>query len=103
VKSEILVAHIVTKLLRIGFTIIGIIIIGYIFFGLMTLLINYIQTWSWFLKIPAFLAFGVLVTLLSLVAAAPLFWLNSVKRHKQGWLGNFYLVIEQDNASKTQN
>jgi len=103
VKSEILVAHIVTKLLRIGFTIIGIIIIGYIFVTFVDVTINYAKTWSWFVKIPVFIAFAVLFMLLSLVAAAPLFWLDSVKRHKKGWLGNFYLVIEQDNASKTKN
>ena len=102
-KSEIVLAHIVTKILRISFTIFAVVIAGYIFFGLMSLLLNYTQQWSWLLKIPILLVFGGLVTLLSLLAAIPLFWLDRVKKHKKGWLGNYYLAIEQDDASKTQN
>ncbi len=102
-KSEILVAHIVTKLLRICFTIFAVLIGGYIFVVSMTLLVNHIQQWSWLLKIPILLVFGGLVTLVSLIAALPLFWLDKVKKRKKGLLGNYYLAIEQDNASKTQN
>jgi len=54
--------------------------LAYTVFPLMDLVVDYVAPLSWFVKVPAFLAFGVLSTAIALVGSLPLFWLDRVTR-----------------------
>lgn len=68
----------VTKSTYVLFGVLYVVYLAYTVFPLMDLVVEFVTPLSWFIKVPAFIAFGVLSTAIALVGALPLFWMDRV-------------------------
>lgn len=93
-NSEKIFAHLITKGVYLLFCVSYVFWLSFTWFPLLDWTIYFAKPYSWFVRLPVFLCFGIASTMIVLVGAIPLFWLDKVKRKRKGWLGSLFLQLE---------
>ncbi len=74
-----------------------IVFFGYIFSPIMDWVIQFAKPFSWFIRFLIFLCFGMFSIPILLIGGLPLFWLDSFKRERRGWIGSLINELERKN------
>lgn len=74
----------------------GIVFLSYAYFPVMDWVLEFAKSQSWFIRLLIFFCFAVLTLPLVVIGSLPVFWLDSVKRNKIGWLGSLISKLENN-------
>jgi hypothetical protein len=75
-----LLFSLLVKVAYVVFGVLYVVYLAYTVFPLMDLTVEIVRPFSWFIKVPAFFAFGVASTAIALVGALPLFWMDRLTK-----------------------
>jgi hypothetical protein len=76
-----LLFSLLVKVAYVAFGVLYVVYLAYTVFPLMDLTVEIVRPFSWFIKVPAFFAFGVASTAIALVGALPLFWMDRLTKN----------------------